>query len=176
MDTTVQYVDTFELTRLGLEVSGHTAIGRFLRLIDGLPGQQSDSFIHWRLKGERNSSGQFFLHVQAEGVLMLECQRCLMPVQWRFDARNRLQVVNTEAALDDQGAQDSVLVQDPIERIVGSRRFDGLALIEDEIILAVPYVPKHDVCPTPSGSASLDPQADERRPSPFAVLDQLKKH
>jgi len=50
-------------------------------------------------------------------------------------------------------------------------------LVEDELILEVPYVPRHVQCPE---TADLDAQADEvanreERPSPFAVLGQLKK-
>ena len=49
--------------------------------------------------------------------------------------------------------------------------------VPDELILEVPYVPRHTQCPE---SAELDAQADEvasrqEPPSPFAVLGQLKK-
>lgn len=61
------------------------------------------------------------------------------------------------------------------EKVVGSHHFDLLAQIEDELILSVPYVPKHDVCP---GAQAKDSEASQepvvKRPSPFAVLEQLK--
>jgi len=54
-----------------------------------------------------------------------------------------------------------------------------LDLVEDEMILEVPYVPRHDLCPEPLGESETEAQAadsvtDVQRPSPFAVLGQLK--
>lgn len=139
---------------------------------------QADSVVAWSVMGERNAAGQFFLHVRTKGTVMLECQRCLGPLQWPVDTHSRLQVVSTEAALGDDSHQDAEQDQDSPERIVGSHRFDILALIEDEIILILPYVPKHDICPTALDDLSSpnDIRADEVAPSPFAVLGRLKKN
>jgi uncharacterized protein len=54
-----------------------------------------------------------------------------------------------------------------------------LELVEDELILEVPYVPRHETCPKPLGQVETEAQApdsapDVQRPSPFAVLGQLK--
>lgn len=175
MDT-IQYVDTFELTRLGLKVSGQTPLSSFERLIEDLP-DQDDSLVEWSVQGEKDSFGQFFVRLVVKAAPELECQRCLSSVKWPVNTSNRLHVVNTEAALESDSAQDEGQSDDLVERIVGSRRLDVLALIEDEIILSLPYVPKHDVCPsTPEHLAHQgEPEVDEVRPSPFAVLGQLKK-
>ena len=172
----VQYLDTFELARLGLEIKGQTPLNHFSRLMADLPAQ-ADSMVVWSVVGERNASGQFFLRVRAKGTVMLECQRCLAPLEWQVDTLSRLQVVSTEAALGDDSHQDVEQPQDSTERIVGSHRFDILTLIEDEIILILPYVPKHDICPAALDHLlpPEDPQADEAAPSPFAVLGRLKK-
>jgi len=53
--------------------------------------------------------------------------------------------------------------------IVGSRTMNAFDLIEDEALLALPQVPKHDVCPD---SALLDELKSEK-PSPFASLKNL---
>jgi uncharacterized protein len=175
VDTT-QYVDTFELTRSGLEVTGQTPLARFDRLLEDLP-EQADTMVVWSVLGERDSLGQFFLRVRVKAAPLVECQRCLTPFEWPVDTYNRLQVVNTEAALEGDDVRDPDQSDDVIERIVGSRRLDVLALIEDEIILSLPYVPKHDVCPSVSGHLAHqgEPEADEGHPSPFAVLGRLKK-
>lgn len=180
MNAPVQYIDTFELARLGQEIKGQTPLGRFSRVMADLPDlpAQADSVVVWSVMGEHNASGQFFLRVRAKGTFVLECQRCLGPLQWPVDTQSRLQVVSTEADLGDDSHQDGEQPQDSPERIVGSHRFDILALIEDEIILVLPYVPKHDVCPTALNHLSPpeDSQADEVAPSPFAVLGRLKKN
>lgn len=179
MDT-IQYLDTFELTRSGLEVHGRTPLIHFQRLMSDLP-EQPDTTAEWWVKGEKNALGQYYLDVRVNAAPVLECQRCLAPMTWPVDLHSRLQVVNSEADLD-AGLTDGDSVgdddtEDSVERIVGSRRLDASALIEDEIILSLPYVPKHDVCPAAAqGAAAQEPDADEDHASPFAVLGQLKKN
>ncbi|NYT62222.1 DUF177 domain-containing protein [Alcaligenaceae bacterium] len=169
----IQYVDTYELTRAGHEVSGQAAIAQFERLLEGLP-EQADTTVEWVVKGEMDAFGQRFLRVQVKASPMLECQRCMQPFAWSIDSLNRLQVVNSEADLDAGEAADTD-PDDLIERILGSQRLDVLALVEDEVILSLPYVPKHDVCPSLPESLVQEPDTDPARPSPFSVLGQLKK-
>ncbi|SHI28331.1 YceD family protein [Pollutimonas bauzanensis] len=169
----IQYVDTYELTRVGQEVRGQAPIDRFERLLEDLP-EQAGTMVSWAIKGEMDSFGQRFLQVHVRAAPMLECQRCMKPFEWAVDSRNRLQVVKSEADLDAGDAADTD-PDDVIERILGSQRLDVLALVEDEIILCLPYVPKHDVCPSLPELLEEEPGSDSVRPSPFAVLDQLKK-
>lgn len=168
-----QYVDTYELTRLGQEVHGQAPIARFERLTEDLP-EQLDTMVSWSLQGMQDTTGRHFLRVNVKASPTLECQRCLKPFQWPVDSTNRLQVVKSQAALEDEDVLDADS-DDIIERIVGSQRLDVLELVEDEIILGLPYVPKHDVCPSPPELLNQEPDDDPVRPSPFAALGQLKK-
>jgi uncharacterized protein len=170
----IQYVDTYELTRAGQEVHGQAPIDQFERLIEDLP-EQADTMVSWTVKGEMDSFGQRFLRVHVKAAPMLECQRCMKPFEWPVDSHNRLEVVNSEAALNVDDAADADPDDAIIERILGSQRLDVLALVEDEIILSLPYVPKHDVCTLLSEPLEEEPDGDLARPSPFAVLGQLKK-
>ncbi len=45
---------------------------------------------------------------------------------------------DTAAALDDEAEEDVLAL---------SRSFDLLALVEDELLMALPVVPRHEVCP-----------------------------
>ena len=170
-----QYIDTAELTRSGREVSGQTPVARFERLTEDLP-EQGDAQVSWSILGERtgaeHGAGQFFLHLHVQGEVTLQCQRCMSPLPWPFDFESRLQVVRSEAELEDtKDVYIEGLDDDAPERIVGSPRLDVLELIEDEIILGLPYVPKHDVCPSAPETGS-----GQSRPSPFAALGELKKN
>lgn len=168
------HADTYQLTRLSQEIHGQTPIDRFERLIEDLP-EQADTLVTWSVKGEIDARGRHFLRVRVQAKPVLECQRCLGPLEWPVDAENRLQVVGSEAALEDQDVHDG----EPdalIERIVGSKRMDVLALVEDEIILSLPYVSKHDVCPSLPTVLEEEPDTDTDRPSPFAALGRLKKN
>ena len=91
------------------------------------------------------------------------------------------------AALDADSDEDVLAL---------SRHFDLLELVEDELIMAQPLVPRHEVCPTDvsalmhndeetsvpgstpaAADAASDPHATTAsgRPNPFAVLAALKK-
>lgn len=81
----------------------------------------------------------------------------------------RLEVVRSEADADAAPLDD-----DEADVIVGSRSFDLITQIEDELLLALPVSPRHAVCP----DEMLPEETEaEKKPSPFAVLANLKtKH
>ena len=57
------------------------------------------------------------------------------------------------------------------------RSLDLRALVEDELILELPLVPRHDACPQPLPQPASDPlEAQvEAAPNPFAKLAVLKR-
>ena len=86
----------------------------------------------------------------------------------------------------EEAADAAPMDDDEVDVIAGSKHFSLLDLIEDEVLLALPVAPKHDVCPTVHESlvtgsdGEAQPEAEpeeEKRPSPFAALAGLKtKH
>jgi uncharacterized protein len=55
---------------------------------------------------------------------------------------------------------------------------DVWALIEDELIMSVPIVPKHEICPESVTLSAADEAFEEAlaaKPNPFAALAQLKQ-
>lgn len=175
MDAT-QYIDTYEFTRLGRSIDGTVPLERFARLLEDLPGQPDASVVTWSLRGEQSAAGERFLQLHVQACPRLTCQRCLAPLDWTVESESRLRLVDSEASLDEDapGGVD----EDDEDRILGARRFDVLALVEDEVILSLPLVPKHDVCPSgPKLVVARDDQSDVKgvAASPFAVLGTLKK-
>jgi len=55
-----------------------------------------------------------------------------------------------------------------------TRALDLIGLIEDELLLALPLVPRHDVCPQPL-KVQDDAEPFEERAHPFAALCSLKR-
>lgn len=167
LDTSL--TDVFEFARLGREAQGEEPIMRFERLVEGL-GAQPETVVCWQVRGLCDAHGQLFLHVRARAAPAMVCQRCLQAVAVNVVADNRVQVVASEEQLNDSDDPEAP------ERIVGSNRYDLLGLVEDELILAMPYVPLHDTCTAPAGlpAESSGQVTDTVRPSPFAVLGQLK--
>jgi uncharacterized protein len=103
-------------------------------------------------------------------ALPLQCQRCLTPVLETVQAERSFRFVADEAtaaALDDEAEEDILVI---------SRDFDALDLVEDELILSLPLVPMHEVCPQAVPMSAVDPDfaAATERPNPFGVLADLK--
>jgi len=104
-------------------------------------------------------------------VVPLVCQRCLSPVDSLLSVDRWFRFVADEATAE---AQDEESEED---LLVVSRDFDLRALIEDELLMEIPVMPAHDVCPTPVQLSSSDEDfkaAEEAKPNPFAVLGALR--
>ena len=74
-----------------------------------------------------------------------------------------------QAANLDMDSDDDVLAL--------PRHLDLRELVEDELLLELPVVPRHDECPEPLPHANdeEDEAPVEERPNPFAALAALKK-
>lgn len=165
--------DLFEFVRVQQQAAGHVGFGRLPRIIAEIaPGAQpAEGGFDWTLTGIRRarSNGQpaDFVRLTVVGTLALACQRCLVPFAHPVGLDVLLEVVRS-----DEEADAAPLDDDEADVIVGATAFDLAALIEDEILLSLPSAPRHDVCPAPTDEAA--PVAANGKPSPFAVLAQLK--
>ncbi|HEY1128208.1 MAG TPA: DUF177 domain-containing protein [Roseateles sp.] len=128
----------------------------------------------WSLQGEirqpKGGKPQTWLHLTAAGQVALTCQRCLKPVFEDIDIDRWIRFVDTEAeaAALDVDSDDDVLAL--------PRHLDARELIEDEMLLALPLVPRHEVCPEPLPQVDDEAELEvEERPNPFAKLAALKR-
>ena len=156
-------------------LQGELALRDLLRLLDmahadALPG--NDGSVPWRAEGEaradRGSAPEIWLHLQADTALSMVCQRCLnavaVPVQV---ARSFRFVVGADAAAQLDAEIDDDVLDLP-------RTLDLHELVEDELLLALPLVPRHAVCPDPLRAPDAG-EVFEERPNPFAALGALKR-
>jgi uncharacterized protein len=173
---TAQRLDVRAFAEAGGALSARTPLAAFGRLLAEAQGRGAERDLHWSARGEHRNPHQVrpqaWLHLQAQAVLSLTCQRCLAPVDVTVAVDRSFRFVDDEATAEaeDDAAEEDLLAL--------SRDFDLPALVEDEILLALPLVPRHDACPQPLPAAMADPGADAdgqaTRPNPFAVLQQLK--
>ncbi|MFZ9250823.1 MAG: YceD family protein [Hylemonella sp.] len=156
-------------------LSGELQLSDFSRLLSECAGQAEGRRVSWRAQGSMPSSSgaqaQAWIHLQARVSLPLICQRCLSPVDVDLSVDRNFRFVSSErqAELEDDQAEEDVLVL--------STRFDLQALVEDELLMALPLVPRHEVCPIPVKLVTQDDdfdQAQEARPRPFDVLADFK--
>lgn len=158
---------------------------KYKRLMQEASGNVSDRAelgaqikVAWQAQGDQGDhvegSGavpQVWLHLQAKTHLPQVCQRCLADVDLALEVDRSYRFVADEAtaeAQDDESEEDVLAL---------SREFNLMELIEDELLMALPLVPRHDVCPVqPRMTVSDDDfeSASGDKPNPFAVLGALK--
>jgi uncharacterized protein len=167
-------LDVAAFAKQAAELEGQWPLAELERLrASVLPDSQATpDTVTWRVAGEHRKSkgGEFqpWLHVSAHGEVQMECQRCLKPVAVPLSADRSFLFVQGEAAAAelDAESEDDVLAL--------TRVLDLRLLIEDELLLALPLVPRHETCPQPLAFAQEAPPEDEV-PHPFAALASLKR-
>lgn len=164
--------DAFECSRRGLEYHGEVPLSRLLRLVEGLPEQPGS--VSWQIRGDTGPLGEALLQLAVQASPVVVCQRCLEPFEWPVDSLVALQLVRSQAELDTEDPISDEEVERGYEKVLGSAHFDVLEQIEDELILAMPYIARHPVCPaeTPAGADVSEPQPEKR--NPFAALGELR--
>ena len=187
-------LDIFEFARSGREAAGAVRLSQLPRMLNEVPEEapDRDTAFTWQAEGttqpELQDDGtegpQPYLRLAIHGAAWLECQRCLSPYEQAFNVDATYRIVNTE-----EEAEEFPLDEDEVDVIVGSRQFDLVDLIEEELLLSLPLVPKHDVCPEvheslSSGASGLEGEEaaegeaergeEPKRPNPFAALENLK--
>ena len=121
----------------------------------------SDSVLDFVLTGEINERGKPGLKLAVDGSVRLQCQRCLGSLELPLHLEAQLEFAASEAEI--------TAADDDIERVVAGREMSIAALVEDEVLLALPMVPKHEQC---SAAAGLGANAE---PSAFQALATLRK-
>lgn len=158
----------------GGQLAGRAALADLPRLQAEAQGPTADRGVSWSARGElrnpRHVQPQPWLYLQAQTVLPLTCQRCLAPVDVpvAVDRAFRFVADEAQAAAQDDAAEEDVLAL--------ARDFDLWSLVEDEILMDLPLVPRHEICPEdlPAGAAGPADEAESVRPHPFAVLQSLR--
>jgi uncharacterized protein len=162
------------------ELDGRWPLAQFERLMAAAANDASalgGIVVNWRARGERRSmrggvhgdDRQVWLHLVASTGLPLECQRCLEPVEVKIEIERSFLFVHGEtmAAQLDADTEDDVLAL--------TRALDLRELIEDELLLALPLVPRHDACPKPLPVPHDEADPADAPPHPFSALATLKR-
>ncbi|MBM3347114.1 MAG: DUF177 domain-containing protein [Betaproteobacteria bacterium] len=94
--------------------------------------------LRYRIEGGESEQGEPILELLIEGQFDLTCQRCLQDMQWTLSTNVSLGLARSLQELE--GAQDD------LDRVVAGKSMNIEGLVEDEVILAVPMVPRHEIC------------------------------
>lgn len=165
-------LDVRALAKAAGELGGDWPLAGFERLRDVLAAPVPEDAVSWRARGAevpvRGGSAELWLHLHAEVALPLICQRCLEPVTCPLVLERSFVFVADEARAAELDAE----VEHDV--LVVSRELDLHELLEDELLLELPLVPRHDHCPQPLAPGS-DEQAGAEPAHPFAVLAGLRR-
>ncbi|WP_245574974.1 YceD family protein [Chitinilyticum litopenaei] len=143
------------------QLAGKVAVASLPRLADAVLDHAAE--LVWSLEGGVDKLERPYLFLQVSGELQLRCQRCLKAMPFQLACETVLTQFADEALLDEAEEAD-----EDLEGLLIDPALDVLALVEEEVLLALPYAPRHDRCDADDVMIVSD------KPNPFAVLAQLK--
>lgn len=125
--------------------------------------------LQYEIQGSLTARREPQIQCTIRGSVYLQCQRCL------GDLLHEINFDSTVVFVDDEDSLPLIEDEDEsVDYVVKPESLDLMTFIEEEIILALPLVPRH-----PEGKCKeLSAQEEEdqaKKPSPFAVLAKLKQ-
>jgi uncharacterized protein len=156
-------VDASRMVQARRTFEGKLPIASFQRLRGSLAAVEGEA--SYDLEFGKDELGVAYLAVRVDADLPLTCQRTLEVYRQPVHVDQRLGLIgeeSEEAALPP--GYEALLVPDGM--------VDPAAVIEDELILALPVVPLKPGAPLEWHDEGIEEQSE---PNPFAALAKLKK-
>lgn len=100
--------------------------------------------ISFTLTGGRDRLQRLFLDLNVKADMPLICQRCIKPMPFMLDESSRIVLFSDEESLDE-----SMLADEELEGILIEKELDVRALVEDQILMSLPFSPRHGHCAIP---------------------------
>lgn len=158
--------DAFKLAERGASLSGEVDVATLPRLQDRIARDPAGgaSKVRWSVSGGRDAKRRPELQLHLDGSVFVTCQRCLHPLAFRIDQYTQVLVARDEAELVSFDTEEP-------EVVLAKSQLDALTLVEDELLLSLPFAPRH-----PEGECDAAPTAAavEVRESPFAQISTIK--
>jgi uncharacterized protein len=151
-------IDGFAFADTGKSLRGRWPVAHFPRLQDLVNSSEGD--LEYEIAGTKDGFGRPALALSVSGELQLTCQRCLKPLSFPLGVESMLVLASSEEEIETQPVEP----EGP-DRVVGSREMPVGTLLEDEILLAIPFAPRHERCsgdPAVKGEVKASPFADLR--------------
>ena len=156
-------IDPWRVSEQGLSYTGVVELFDFPRLAPLLTRLQGD--VGYAFRFSRDGLGRPLVAGHVEATLWQTCQRCSQPVAIPVDSDFQLVVVE---GLDEAAALDDAL--DPL--MADDAKINLLDLLEDELLLSLPVVARHEECQ--AWQYDDEPIAVEEEENPFRILRKLK--
>jgi uncharacterized protein len=146
----IAVIDSLKLVHDRQRLAGAMPVAGFVRLVESL--QDACGNLDYVIRGDVDRHGKSLLRLRVTGAIPLQCQRCLDAFEHRIDIDTALRLVAPDA-LDGEHSDDP----DEPDCIAASTELDLAALIEDEVLLALPAYPRHEEgrCSTTAGRVGI---------------------
>jgi uncharacterized protein len=159
-------IDSLEFARSERELAGELSVASLKRLHDVLT--DTGGTLRYGVRGGKDERQRPFLELEIDGELHLQCQRCLEALSHPVELHSTLLLI-------PRGEQPDELLDDPSapDAIEASSELNLSELIEDEVLLSLPFSPRHaeGVCANRTRLA----EEDAGEPSAFSQLATLRR-
>ena len=162
-------VKPFSLADSRQALDGELPLARMPRLTEQL--DDSSGTVAVTLQFGCDSQRIPFVQGRIRADLTMTCQRCMESVRVPVNIDFSLALLRSAAGMNELPVQYEPLVVD-------SARMSLLAMVEDELLLALPIVAMHDTAECHAGERDSRDSTDDgqdQESNPFAVLAGLKK-
>jgi uncharacterized protein len=166
-----ELIEPLVLADRNASIEGELPVNRLDRVVGMLSDTSGKVVVklHFARKGKLASIEG---HIAA--VLMLNCQRCLETVEWPVSSEFQLGIVSSLAQANNlpDGYEPLLLLDED--------KIPLKSIVEDELLLSLPDIPKHPVdCMAPdiakSGVlAKASETTTQKTENPFSILADLK--
>ncbi len=130
-------MDPIRFAREAASLAGEFSLAEVDRLRDELAGEEGA--VTWRLEGVL-VGGRPALRLLVDANPTLICQRCLAPYVHALHFEGVILLARNDAELERWENDDPL-----IDVILAEPRMDVRTLIEDELLLSLPVVPRHEI-------------------------------
>ncbi len=162
------YVDPGKMAEQSAQLVLRTPLAAFKRLREVTLGDAGEVSV--QLKFHRDARGVPNVRGVITATVEQTCQRCMSAVTVPLQADVNVFLLNDEVYADRLSEDDDYVVFE-------DDRLDLLELIEDELIMSLPLVARHEDC-QPQAALTVLPEADDepmpKKENPFRVLAGLK--
>lgn len=154
------YIDNVKFAKTGEKLSGVLDLSKVARIqeIADYTGE-----VKFELVGTIDKLNRPTLNLSVYGIIHTLCQNCLQNMDIELNNSSAITVFFNEDQLDE--ALFSGEQSDVEDGVLAEKEFDVENLVEDEVIMLLPYAAKHDEC------VGLEYHDDAD--SPFKVLKQI---
>jgi len=168
-------IDPFRLAQTGLKLDGELPLATMPRLTKSL--QNDEGVVNVKMAFDMDEIGTPYMRGNFTASVSVICERCMEPMMLELDVDCLLAMVSSERKVEGLAEQYDPWILENNDPVLLS------SVVEDELILSLPLVPRHEeVCLPDEAWSAGDDEVNElieadKPASPFAVLEALKtKH